>query len=411
MSSIDRRNFLKLTASAAALLGWPLGSKYLGAAKRELLDPTRDPLVPVVRDTAAHTGSTINGGIVQGMIDEAVRRLTGISNTGEAYLSLFPGLTLDSVIGIKVNCINSALSSHPAVSQALAAGLQKMTLNGTPFPANNIIIWDRTTYELTAAGYTLNTGATGVRCFASNSSGVGYSTIYLNCNGSQQHPSRILTDYCDYLISLGVLKNHSFAGATFSMKNHYGSIQYPGNLHGGYCAQYVPAVNQQIRDVLPVVEALFMVDGIFGIYNGGPGGSPNFTYDGVILGQDRVAVDAVCRDILQSYGCPTLGISTHIDLAAGAPYYLGTANLAQIQRVDVMNPSAAVTNLEVTHAGSDALLSWPTPEYTGQFKVLRADNPAMTGATQLAVVSGNAYTDPGVVNAAVKYFYRVVKTW
>lgn len=363
----------------------------------------------VVRDLSAHQGSQIVSSIVRVMIDEGIRRFTGIANVGEAYRSLMPGITQDSVIGIKVNCINGSLSTHPTVVNALVEGLLTMNVGGSPFPANNIIIWDRTNWELQGAGYTINTGATGVRCFGTDT--VGYHSMYLNVNGSNQHPSRILTDYCDYLINFGVMKNHSFAGVTFTMKNHYGSIQYPGSLHGGYCNPYIPSLNQQIRDVLDVQESLFVVDGIFGCYYGGPGGPPNMTYDGILLSQDRVAVDAIGRDILQDYGCTTLGISGYIDTAAGPPYYLGTANLNDIERRDIMNPSMEIENLSITHADPDVILSWLTPEYSGLFKVLRSTDPSFGTYEEIATLSENTFTDAGALSSSIEYFYRVVKTW
>ncbi len=408
--SLNRRDFLKGTAAAATALSLPLAP--LGRfAPLVYANNTDDPTVIVVRDAAAHSGSQLVPGVVQVMMDEAIRRFTGINDLGEAYLSLFPGITTSSVIGIKINSTNGLLPTHPVAVTALTNGLQKMNIGGTFFPANNIIIWDRTTWELTNSGFTLNMGTTGVRCFATNSSGVGYSTRYLNCYGSQQHPSNILAEYCDYLIDFAVLKNHSWAGITLTLKNHLGSVHNPSGLHGGYCANYVPALNQQIRDVLEVQESLFLLDAIFGEYSGGPGGSPNMVYDGIILAQDRVAVDAIGRSILQSYGCPTIGLSTHVDVAAGAPYYLGTANLSQINRVDVTNPSQAVENLTVAHNDLDVILSWSSPEYTGSFNVLRSPDPDFAASQIIATVSGGSYTDPGILASSTKYFYRIVKIW
>lgn len=404
---MDRRQFLKNASAAAAALSLPWGTGLITPKiSRADFD---DPRVAIVRDSAAHQGSQINIEIAQVMMDEAIRRYTGIGDLDEAYRSLFPGITASSVIGIKVNCINSYLSTHPLAVQTLTNGLQKMRFGSTYFPANNIIVYDRTNWELTGAGYTLNTGSTGVRIFGTNE--VGYSNIYLNCNGSNQHPSRIITDYCDYLVSFGILKNHSFGGVTFSMKNHFGSIQYPGYMHGNNCDPYVPAVNQQIRDVLSIQETLFIVDGIFGCYYGGPAGPPNLIYDGFILGEDRVAVDAVCRDILDDAGCTTLGISHHIDTAAGPPYNLGTANLAIIQRIEVDDPSIPVETLEITESYPNVELSWTSPEYTGSFKVLRSLDPTFETYDEIALTGETNYIDLNALSAQLKYFYRIVKSW
>lgn len=406
---INRREFLKSTAAATAALSLPVGISSFIRSASGAPDQFDDPRVVVVRDTASHQGSQISTAVTQVMMDETIRRYTGITDLGDAYRSVFPGITENSVVGIKINCINSSLPTHLELVAALTNGLQKMQINGNPFPANNIIIWDRTTYELQNAGYSINTGTTGVRCFSSQYA--GYSDVYLNCNGSHQHPSRILTDYCDYLISFGALKNHSTAGVTLTMKNHYGSIQSPGAMHGNYCDPYIPSLNQQIRDVLTVQETLFIIDGIFGITYGGPGGSPNLNYEGIILSEDRVAVDAVCRDILDEAGCPTISIATHVDTAAQAPYNLGTADLNTIERIDVQDPSCAVGDLSVIHSDPDIILEWSAPAYTGLFTVQRSVDPDFAGFEEIGTTYDHTYTDADALNAGVKYFYRIVKTW
>ncbi len=408
-NGVDRREFIKSAAAAAVALSIPTGPFHILSRTARGSGPTDDPRIVVVRDSASNSGTQIQSSVTRVMMDEAIRQYTGMTDIGEAYQSVFPGISEESVIGIKVNCINSSLSTHPEVVNGLVNGLLEMQFGGTPFPMNNIIIWERSTWELQNAGYTINTGATGVRCFSNQYS--GYSNQTINVNGSNQHPSRIMTDYCDYLVSFAVLKNHSFGGVTFTMKNHYGSIQSPGSLHGGYCDPYVPALNQQIRDVLPIQETLFIVDGIFGCYYGGPGGSPNMNYKGIILGEDRVAVDAYCRDILADAGCPTLGMSGHVDTAAEPPYNLGTANLSQVDVVEVDDPSSAVDTVSVVHSDPDVILNWTTPEYTGLFKVQRSLDPQFASFEELGTTFETTYTDAGVLGLTEKYFYRVVKTW
>ena len=398
-----------MASGAVATLGLSTGTLSMLSRKSSASDSLDDPRVIVVSDQNAHSGSQISAEIAQVMMDEAIRQYTGITDIGAAYQSVLPDITANSVIGIKVNCINSLCPTHPVVVNALINGLLQMNFVGNPFPANNIIIWDRSSWSLQYSGYTINSGTTGVRCFGTNT--VGYSSTTLNCAGSSQHPSNILTNYCDFLIDFAVMKNHDTAGVTFTMKNHLGSIHNPSGLHGGYCDPYVPALNQQIRDVLDVQESLHIVDAIFGIYYGGPSGSPNMIYDGIILGEDRVAVDAVGRQILDDCGCSTIYRATHIDTAAAVPYNLGTANLNNIEIINIMNPSIAVQNLEVTRSHSDIVLRWSTPEYTGQIKVLRSTVPDFTTFDELAIMNGNTYTDSGVLPSNHKYFYRVLKTW
>lgn len=411
---ISRRDFLRSAslATATALALPPAFGPFSILARKARAQPPPQDLVQVVvlRDFSAHQGSQILSDITKVMMDEAIRRYTGILDVGEAYKSVVRNITLDSVVGIKVNCINSYLPTHPAVADALVNGLQQMRFSGRPFPANNIIIWDRYSSELQAAGYALNTGTTGVRCFGTDE--VGYNTaISLNCAGFTQHPSRILTDYVDYLVDFSVMKNANEAGLTLTLKNNFGCIDAPYNLHASSCDPGIPAVNQQIRDELDVIEALFIVDAIFGCYAGGVSSPPNMEYDGIILGQDRVAVDSIGRSILDEFGCPTLAYSTHVDTAAGPPYNLGTNNLSEIHRIDVTNPSAPVDDLRIVHSDRNAALTWSAPEYTGYFSVQRSRDPNFNTYEVIATTQARHYVDRQAISHAVKYFYRVVKTW
>ena len=219
----------------------------------------------------------INPTYVQRIVDAAILELTAQATVGEAWLSLFPDLRSTSVIGIKVNCLNaSRLVSHKEMAGAIAKGLAQMPLGSGTFSENNVIVWDRSNNELTGnGGYTLNTGTTGWRCFGTDQSGVGYSATTWDVTGVSQNPSRLLSELCDYLINLAVLKHHSESEVSLSLKNHYGSIHAPGSLHTNLCDPYIAALNRTIRQILPGKQALAMVDCLYGCYSGGPSGPPH----------------------------------------------------------------------------------------------------------------------------------------
>ena len=75
-----------------------------------------------------------------------------------------------------------------------------------------------------------------------------------------------------------------------------------------------------------------MLDACLGIYQGGPGGSPQFKYNSIILGQDPVAVDYHGWEILeaerQKHG-RALPQAKHIKTAAGMG--LGTNDPDEIE--------------------------------------------------------------------------------
>ncbi len=412
--AIRRRDFLKSAslATAAALTAPAVFSPVSIITRKAAAQYSNTDQIKVIvsRDDGCASGSQIITDYVQVTLDEAIRRLTNIYDVGEAYKSVFPRITSQSVIGIKVNCINSDLPTHPEVVDALIRGLVQMNVDGAPFPENNIIIWDRSNADLQAAGFTINTGTEGVRCFGTDQ--VGFNTsISLNCAGVVQHPSRILTDYIDYHVDFAVLKNASGSGVTLTMKNNYGCINEPWNLHSNGCDPGIPAVNQQIRDELDVIEALFIVDAIFGVTAGGPMGPPNLQYNGILMGFDRVAVDTIGSSILEEFGCTTLGNATHLETAAEPPYNLGTNDLDEIHRLDITNPSVPVTDLRVVTQDRDVMLTWSSPEFTGYFKVLRSPDPYFSQVEEIAVVQGGQYLDRQAIGPMQKNFYRVMKTW
>ena len=145
----SRRNFIKKTAGTGA-----------GLALSSIIDPEsifgrklRNVKSRVVRvsDHDILQNSSINPEAAQRMMDSGIMTLTGIDEVGDAWKSLFPGLTAAKIISIKVNCIESNLSSHPEVSYAIVNGLARMNVDGSSYPEDNVVIWDRTGRELREA--------------------------------------------------------------------------------------------------------------------------------------------------------------------------------------------------------------------------------------------------------------------
>ena len=335
---LTRRNFLTCASgSVQGMIVYPL-LKQTSAFGSELQNDKS--VVVKVSDENVVINNAIDHATVQIMLDAAIQNLMGTKLTGDAWKNLFPGITNDSVISIKVNCINGSLASHPEVAYSIVNGLTSMNIDGGYFPEENIIIWDRTNGELKNAGYSINTSDTGVKCFGTNQSGVGYATTNYNVNGSTQRLSSILTDLSDYIINLSVLKNHGTAGITISMKNHYGSCVSPGSLHGNYCNPYIPALNSlaPIRNK----QVINICDAIYGIISGGPGGAPQIMAKSLVLSTDTVACDYISSLILEEYGCKTISRAKYISEATKDPYLLGTDDPEKINLVELKNPTVNV---------------------------------------------------------------------
>ncbi|TKJ39123.1 hypothetical protein CEE37_11940 [candidate division LCP-89 bacterium B3_LCP] len=334
--NLERREFIKI--STAASLGLATGSLWMPKTIRAATDDTSR--VVVVFDEQASSGSQIDPEIARIMLDAGLKELTETATPQDAWLALFPELTASMSMGIKIACLNQTLPTHPEIAYPLAESLSSTPVGASNYPENQILIWDREDWELINSGYDLNTSSAGVRCFGTNnaaSGGYGYpQTIY----GAYQAFSGCFTGHSDRLINLCSLRNHTISGVTLSLKNHYGTISSPGNMHPYDCDPYIPALNLALRETYGEREKLIVCDGIFGIHTGGPTGPPQFIENKIILSQDAVALDYVCRDIISGYPCTTISQATHIETSAGATYNLGIADPADIEIININNPSS-----------------------------------------------------------------------
>jgi len=341
--TISRRRFIRDISAGAA--GMALATSFPGLVNTANSGSKDLSKVVIARHPDSVLGLySFDQSIVGEMVNRAIVEFTGQEAPGLAWGQIFPGLTASDTIGIKINARYSNIPSHVEVTNALVEGLASIQVGGGNFPRNNIIIWDRRNDEISASGYTIYTGSDPdtARCFGTNQSGYGYdSGSSINVGGTTCNPSSILTDHCNYLINLPVLKNHTYGGAgvTLGMKNHQGTHHTPQSLHG--CDPDIAELNQEIRDNLGDKDKITIIDSLVGVATGGPAGPPQFIYGGIILGTDTVATDYVGRAVLDDNGCNTIGIATHIE-TADTTYNLGTSDPAEMDVVE-QDPIALAT--------------------------------------------------------------------
>jgi uncharacterized protein (DUF362 family) len=324
----NRREFLKVMAAGAAIIG--ADSKFgLGAAKTTRTRAIGKSKVVIVRDNQLRTpGAGPDPTRVAAMLDHAMQTYAGSRNPVDPWKRIVqPG----QVVGLKVNTIaGKGLSTNIALVEAICARLQQAGIR-----AGDIIVWDRTDHELQRAGYTISTDPASVRCFGSDS--VGYEEEQLSFGMVDTQVSKILTQ-CDVVINVPILKHHGGAGVTMAMKNMYGVIKNPNAQHGGGCNPYVADLNAipEIRDKLRFIVG----DVVTSQYQGGPGFNPAYTwnYDGLMVGEDRVAIDYTGWQILRrkraEMGLPTLEEAgtppLYIETAANQHHRLGTNDPGRI---------------------------------------------------------------------------------
>jgi hypothetical protein len=217
-------------------------------ARQELLahyPKTGQSVVSLIQHDGAWAGDEIQSAVVLQMLDAALVELTGIGDALAAWRALFdPG----ERVGIKVNTI-SRYTTSPAVAYAVAQRLQDAGL-----AAEQIVLFDRTDWELRSQGYTLNPDGPGVRC-----RGAQTWESPVDVAGVTQRIHDVVLS-CDALINIPALKQHGDSGFTSAMKNHYGTVSNPGQLHGNNCDPYIPAVNAlpTIRDKTRLIVGDFI---------------------------------------------------------------------------------------------------------------------------------------------------------
>jgi len=359
-SSLERRDFLKILSLTG--VGSLVTSK---SAVASILSPAAASKVVVVTDTNAtdKTAKKVNSDVVQTMVDEGIKNYTAIDNVGDAWKSIFPGITQNSIIGLKVNTLFSTRNTgtHPQVAYAVAEGLKKMNFGGNNFPENNIIIFDFYQNYLATQGYTINRSTTGVRCFPNSE----YTTETYDIGGVNVKLTKIITETIDYMVNIAYLKHHFLSGVSLCMKNHYGSLQNPEIsylLHDSSRngSPYIAAINS--LEPIKSKQKFCIIDGLFGVTSNGPSGVPTVIPDKIIMGQDIVAVDYTGRELLKTLGLLTSQVNktVHIDIAA-TTYALGTNEPANINVVDINTTALAIQDKAGDEDNRETFRNAPNP--------------------------------------------------
>ena len=346
-----RRKFLAQTGRAAAgLVGVGMfgascqgdatpasasksGGQQVGPTRS---DPARGATVVVARDPAVWDGDDLNPERLENLLFEAVRALTGAKDDAGAWGRFFSDTDR---VGVKVNCLaGRRLSTTPELVHAMISGL---TAAGVQKP--NIAVFDRTTDELRQAGFKPSSAPDGVRVVGTDTQGVGYERELSLYGEVGSKVSRVVTRFSTALINAPVLKDHDLAGISGALKNYFGAIHNPNKMHLDGCDPYIadcyclPEFKDKTR--------LCISDATLGQYHAGPGFKPSYAwkFSGVIVSDDPVALDAVCRDIIEKKraenGLPTVEDegrpARFIETAADESRGLGVANMDRITVRDI----------------------------------------------------------------------------
>ncbi|MGB8259809.1 MAG: DUF362 domain-containing protein [Terracidiphilus sp.] len=329
----SRREFLKTAATGALLLG---SQSALGlAAETHAANKSR---VVVARDPKVYSSpGQLDEKKVQELLDKAVASWTGREKPVDGWKRILGNdLGPDKVIGLKVNGLGGkGIATHAVLTRAICERLQQVGIK-----PGNIVIWEQRTRFLDACGFQHTDNPGQIRTLSSEIHGyepnpVSYGSVKVNL-------AKALTR-CDMVIGLPILKDHELSGVTFAMKNMYGVVQKPYELHAAGCnpavadLNCIPEIRKKVRFTIG--------DALSSVYDGGPSFHPERLWypSALIVGEDRVAIDHTAWQMIErkraEVGMGTLEAAgrppRYIAVAADATHTLGTNDPGRIHLMEV----------------------------------------------------------------------------
>jgi uncharacterized protein (DUF362 family) len=261
-----------------------------------------------VEDSRAISSNRYNAEIIKAMMHKGMQELTGADWVESWKLFAQKG----ERIGIKVNpvgqphCISAPPVLHQIIDGLQAAGVR----------AQDIVVYDRYRRQYYNAGFHRWLPEGVRKSYAVED----YEEIQLDINGydrdhylempltipgydkderaRRSHAANFITKEVDKLINLCVLKDHQSAGVTLALKNlSHGLVNNVARSHSSKslnaCNAFIPAVVQ-----LPVIRnkaVLHILDGVKGVYHGGPSARPEFVWEHrtMYFATDPVSLDHV----------------------------------------------------------------------------------------------------------------------
>jgi len=316
MAGTTRRDLLRACAAGAL-------AAHAAETERSRVVIARDPLL------GARRNSVESGRVLQ-VLDRAMQSLYGTDTAREAWKNVVkPG----QVVGLKINGLGTSTSIT-----LVAAVCER--LRGAGIAEKDIVVWDRSTFDLEHAGFRIGSRRDRIRLIGNEDA--GYENELAIHGSAASRLSQTLTRTCDAIINLPVLKDHGIVGVTMALKNFFGAIHNPNKYHGNLGDPYIadvymlPPIRQKTR--------LAICDAIVAQYEGGPSYMPQWSwpYNGLIVSRDPVALDFTGWQIIErkraERGMKSLREDrrepTYIARAADAQHRLGTNDPRRIELVE-----------------------------------------------------------------------------
>ena len=324
----SRRRFLGACVAGLASCGVARAlSPFSPSPEKSKVVIAKDPLLRA-------GGANLDSRRLPKLLDDSMQTLYSTDSALEAWKKVVrPG----EVVGLKVNCLaGRGMSTNVVLVECICERLKEAGVS-----QKNIIIWDRLSEDLESAGFGVVSRQDRTRCIGNDTLGYEEDLAVFGSVGSRL--SKTLTQVCDAVINLPVLKDHGIAGVTMALKNMFGAIHNPNKYHPNVGNPYVADVN-----MLPPIRRklrLHICDATMAQYEGGPTFMPQWTWpcNGLLLSTDPVALDSVGWQILEQKrtekGLKSLSALNrapiYIATAADPQHRLGTNDPKLIEQLEV----------------------------------------------------------------------------
>jgi hypothetical protein len=357
---LGRRQFLAAAAAAPALAGMPI--TYVSAQEPRAAAGKAAPdekwgapgpypgRVIEVRNPRMIKNDVKDRASIKQAVDRGMQDLTEADDAVSAWRSFFePG----DVVGVKMNPVGNPLANSS--SELMLEIIDGLKAAGVK--TKDIVVYERYRDEFINAkmhqavpdgidwcglGVEYNTHQTDIRGVDSMKTDsldrvtgydpdefvvmeiVGYGEDPKDDRTKRSHLGLLLTRRVNKLVLLPVLKDHGSAGVTGALKNmSHGSVNNVNRSHStpdtNVCNQFIPQVVAH-----PVIRrkcVLHIMDGIKGVFQGGPGASrAEWTWENnaLLFATDPVAMDHVLWRYIDAKraekGLPPVGASGKLGL-------------------------------------------------------------------------------------------------
>jgi hypothetical protein len=322
----SRRDYLKAISKGLAAAVVAEGAKpFALAAQTESKDEVSKLALPglnrgrvvAVENPAVLVSGQYQAEAVRQMMRRGMTELTGADSWVNAWRGFFePG----DVVGIKLNPGGQPLvKSDATVVREIIAGLEAAGVK-----PQDIVAYDRYRDQFYEAGYDkwLPEGvriSNACESYDHIQQGIEgydpehYMEMALTLPGytidsvaaRRSYAARFITREVNKLINLPCLKDHQSAGITLALKSlSHGLVNNVSRSHGttslNACNAFIPAVV-----AMPVIRnktVLHILDGVKGVYHGGPGALPQFVWEHHTLyfATDPVALDHIGWEVIDA---------------------------------------------------------------------------------------------------------------